>query len=390
VFRGGFGIYYSQIPDNAEANYALGGPNGVVSFTAGPGQPGFPTSVAAAPLAAFPTGGAIPIRSLYIRPGRPDLYDAFLNTALLRGYPDALLNPYSEQWTFGIDRELAEKWVLSVDYVGSRTLRINRPLDVDTPAPFIRTATSPQTRTPQVANCTRPLWVGTTACGGTAAAPLFSTVLTDVNNGYASYNALQLNLNHRFSRRGEMLLSYTWSHTLDNVDPDVPGQNPNDPNFTGREEYGNAIYDQRHRVVMSGTYFAPFKFNVGGVVTLATGLPFNIVTGNNNSGDPGATADRPVINGAVVGRNTGRGLPIYEVSPFVERALALGTERVQLKLRAEAFNVFNHANFVGYNNVFGNNDLNPATISKSFGQPNTGIANQLPARSFQFTARLQF
>jgi hypothetical protein len=390
VFRGGFGIYYSQIPDNAEANYALGGPTGVISFTATPGQAGFPTSVSAAPLPTFPTGSAVPIRSLYLQPGRPDLYGQFLNTAALRGYPDALLNPYSEQWTFGIQRELAPKWVLSMDYVGSRTLRINRPLDVDTPAPFIRTATSPQTRTAQAANCTRPLWVGTKACGGTAPAPLFSTVLTDVNDGYANYNAFDVSVSHRFSRHGEMLLSYTWSHTLDNVDPDVPGQNPNDPNFTGREEYGNAIYDQRHRVVLSGAYYAPFKINVGGVTTLATGLPFNIVTGNNNSGDPGATTDRPVIHGAVVGRNTGRGLPIYEVNPFVERAFALGTERVRLNLRAEAFNVFNHANFVGYTNIFGNNDLDPTKVPKNFGLPATGVSNQLPARSFQFQARLQF
>ncbi len=45
----------------------------------------------------------------------------------------------------------------------------------------------------------------------------------------------------------------------DNVDPDVPGQNPNDPNFTGRIEYGNAIFDQRHRFVLSGVYVLPWK-----------------------------------------------------------------------------------------------------------------------------------
>ena len=53
VIRGGFGIYYSQIVDNSEANYALTGPTGVFNYTASPGQAGFPTSVAAAPLPAF-------------------------------------------------------------------------------------------------------------------------------------------------------------------------------------------------------------------------------------------------------------------------------------------------------------------------------------------------
>ena len=48
VIRGGFGIYYSQIQDNAAANYALSGPTGVFNYTATPGQIGFPTSVSAA------------------------------------------------------------------------------------------------------------------------------------------------------------------------------------------------------------------------------------------------------------------------------------------------------------------------------------------------------
>ena len=54
-----------------------------------------------------------------------------------------------------------------------------------------------------------------------------------------------------------MLASYTWSHTLDNVDPDTTSQNPNDTNFTQRQEYGPAIYDQRHRFVVSGVYIIP-------------------------------------------------------------------------------------------------------------------------------------
>ena len=41
-----------------------------------------------------------------------------------------------------------------------------------------------------------------------------------------------------------MLLSYTYSHAIDNVDPDIPSQNPNDPRITGSQELGNAIYDQ--------------------------------------------------------------------------------------------------------------------------------------------------
>ncbi|HEX4164879.1 MAG TPA: hypothetical protein VHZ55_05340 [Bryobacteraceae bacterium] len=118
-----------------------------------------------------------------------------------------------------------------------------------------------------------------------------------------------------------MLAGYTWSHTLDNVDPDTTSQNPNDTNFTRRQEYGPAIYDQRQRFVLSGVYIIPVvKVHFGGVGTFGSGLPYNIVTGTSNIGDTGGTTDRPVIDGAVVGRNAGRGNGQYSVDPFVSRA----------------------------------------------------------------------
>ena len=391
VIRGGFGIYYSQVVDNSEANYALSGPTGVFNYTAAPGQIGFPTSIAAAPLPAFPAGAVAPLRSLYLRPGDAAYYNQFFPTSTLIGYPNALLNPYSEQWSFGIEHALAPGWIISADYVGSHTLRINRPLDVDPPTPFIRTAQG-QTRSAQAANCTRPYWIwwyaqNNMVCNPNAATtpqPPYSVIQSDVNDGYAYYDALDINVSHRFSRKLSMLASYTWSHAIDNVDPDLPSQNPNDPNFTGRVENGNAIFDQRHRFVLSGMYVLPLKIEFGGVATLGSGLPFNYTTGTTNSGDTGATTDRPVINGVVVGRNAGRGRPIYDVSPFLERPFALSGERVRLVLRVESFNAFNHANFVGYSGTYGNG----TTPGVGFGAPLAGITNQLPARSVQFSAKL--
>jgi len=138
------------------------------------------------------------------------------------------------------------------------------------------------------------------------------------------------------------------------------------------------IADPKRVGILGGSY--------GGYATLASGLPFNYTTGVTNSGDTGGTTDRPVIDGAVVGRNTGHGRPIYDFSPFVEKEFPLIRERLRLRARAEAFNVLNHANFVGYNGVYGNG----ATPSTGFGQPLSGITNQLPARSMQFSLRLQF
>lgn len=392
VVRGGFGIYYSQVPDNNEANYALTGPTGVFNYTAAPGQIGFPTSVAAVPIPAFPAGAQAPLRSLYLRPGDASYYNQFFPTSTLVGYPNKLLSPYAEQWSFGVERRLYKDWVLSVDYVGSHTVKIVRPLDVDPPSPFVRTAPG-QIRSAQAANCTRPYWIwwyqqNGLACNPNAATnpqPPYAFIQSDVNNGYAYYDALDVNLTHNFSRRLQMLMSYTWSHAIDNVDPDVPSQNPNDPNFTGRVENGNAIFDQRQRFVLSGVYQLPGRVYFGGVATLGSGLPYNFVTGTTNSGDTGATTDRPVINGVVVGRNTGHGRPIYDVAPFLSREFAIG-ERLRVTARAEAFNVFNHGNFVGYSGTYGNG----SAAGAGFGAPLAGITNQLPARSLQFSLRAAF
>jgi hypothetical protein len=399
TLRGGFGIYDSQVVDNEEANYALTGPTGVFNYTAAPGQVGFPTSVSAVPLPAFPPGAVAPLRSLYLRPGRASYYNQFFPTSTLVGYPDALLNPYNEQWTLGVERQLAQRWVLATDYVGSHTLRIVRPLDVDSPPAFVRTQpgqfrSGSTSNNAQYTNCERPYWVwwytqkGLTCdpVKNAGPTPLYSVIQSDVNDGMGWYDALDVNLSHQARNGSALLASYTWSHALDTVDPDVPQQNPNDPRMTGEAEKGNAVFDQRHRLVLSGVYSAPFGFTAGGIATLASGLPYNLTTGFNNGGDTGAQTDRPAIDGAVVGRNTGRGTPIYSVDPFIGKRIALAGERVHVNLRAEAFNVFNHANFVGFSGTWGNG----ATPALGFGAPLAGITNQLPAREMQFSAKVEF
>ena len=180
------------------------------------------------------------------------------------------------------------------DYVGSHTLRINRPLDIDAPAPFIRT-TPGQVRTAQAANYTRPYWIWWYAQNGltcssqkvTNPEPPYSVIQTDVADGYSIYHSLQINVTGRLAHT-TVLASYTWSHAIDNVDPDVPSQNPNDPNFTGSAERANAIFDQRQRLVLSEVRSGFWGLHIGAEVTLASGLPFNYVTGVSYSGDTGS------------------------------------------------------------------------------------------------------
>lgn len=183
-----------------------------------------------------------------------------------------------------------------------------------------------------------------------------------------------------------MLASYTWSHTIDTVDPDVPSQNPNDPRNPVAAERGNAIFDQRNRFVLSGEFVAGWGFSTGGIATLASGLPYNVVTGVTNSGDTGATTDRPIVNGVQLGRNTGRGTPIFDLDPFVEKQIALVQDHLNAVLRTEVFNALNHPNEVGFSGTWGNG----ATPGPGFGKPLQGVTNQLPPREIQFSARINF
>jgi hypothetical protein len=86
-----------------------------------------------------------------------------------------------------------------------------------------------------------------------------------------------------------------------------------------------------------------------------------------------------------VGRNTGRGTPIYDFAPFLERTFGLG-DQFRLIGRVESFNAFNHANVVGFSGTYGN----VAIPGPGFGAPLVGITNQLPARSVQFSLKLTF
>src|SRR6185295_15959282 len=108
------------------------------------------------------------------------------------------------------ERELAPHWFLSLDAAHSQTTEIERNLDLNAPSEFVRTAPG-QTRSATAADARRP--IAPVANG-------YRRILVTVNNGESKYDGLQLNLRKTFER-SDMLLSYTWSHTRNNVEPDA-------------------------------------------------------------------------------------------------------------------------------------------------------------------------
>ncbi len=373
TYRGGYGIYYSEIRANIVAGWELGGPEGFFNFSAAPGQLGFPTSLA--PLPAFPPGAVLPPRDITVRPGRASYYNQFFDVSRLSGYPDELKNPKTEQATLGVERDLGAGWFVSADVVHTVTTDIDRNLDLNAPAAFVRTAPG-QTRSAAAADLTRP--IVPTANG-------YRRILVTVNQGESRYDALQLDLHRRFAGGGAFRLSYTLSHTRNNFESDAPGGDPSDARLLG-SEFGDSNLDQRHRLVLSGSVHLPLGFVAGGVGTYATGRPYNATTGADNNGD-GSNADRPVIDGHVISRNAFRGDDLYDLTLFVERGFRI-TGSTTLTLRAEVYNVTDHENVVGRNTVYGNAaDGQPLA---TFGSELGGIANVDPGRQFQLGARLRF
>jgi hypothetical protein len=129
----------------------------------------------------------------------------------------------------------------------------------------------------------------------------------------------------------------------------------------------------------------------------ASARPFNATTGVDNNGD-GANNDRPVINGAVVGKSAFRGTSTSEVAIFVENRIKL-TERMRLLLRLEGFNIFNHGNYLGRGvTVYGDTAtaaptfgwFTPASAIGADGHAIPAFANIDPPRMFQLQARLVF
>ena len=180
-----------------------------------------------------------------------------------------------------------------------------------------------------------------------------------------------------------MLASYTYSNARNTIEADAPGGDPNDVNFF-RAEWADSQLNMKHRGVVTLWGRLPFDITAGGVASAASGRPYNITTGVDNNGD-GANTDRPVINGVVIGRNTGQGSSLFALDAFVEKDFPIA-HGMQIGVRAEAFNLTNRANIVGRNGVFGN----AATLVSTFGVPVGGINGVDPGREYQFALRVRY
>jgi hypothetical protein len=395
--RGGYAMYYTQIRSNAVAGYLVNGLDGLTTYTATPGDIGFPTCLTGSclPVAVDPRtipATQLPARDITIRAGLRDFYrEQFarfgLNFDRLPNYPDKLVNPRSQVTTFGVEREFFKGFFFGGDYVHQHWTNLDRTVDLNAPTPFPRTAPN-QVRTVAVANGKRPILP---VPGGVR------QVNVIMNLGVADYNGLQTQFSYRGNRRMYTSVSYTLSKATNIFEPDGNGVGPNESNITelGEVERGPSVVDQRHRAVITFIYRFPFEITAGTVSMFASARPFNATTGADNNGD-GLNNDRPVINGTIIGKSAFRGTATSDVAVFVEKRFRT-SERTSILLRVEGFNLFNHGNFLGRGvTTYGDKE----TVAPTFGQfvgavgasPSAipAFANIDPPRMFQVQARFVF
>ncbi len=213
------------------------------------------------------------------------------------------------------------------------------------------------------------------------------------------------------SHNYQFLVSYTYSKAEDNStdfqSAFIPqqnglGRNPADrtglpTGFDPDLERGPATHDQKHRFVLSGIYRLPAGFQVSTIITAASGRPYTPLAGAdlNGDGDGGAfPSDRARTNPASEASSVGRNSEVMDKQIIVDLRLSkrikLGS-RFSIDLIADAFNLFNRANFSEINNIFGRGAFPGAAQTDALGRVTYGLYEKaLEPRQIQLAAKLNF
>lgn len=332
-------------------------------------------------------------------------------------------NPYSEQWNLGIEQQFGHNTIVSLNYVGSESHRLDIGGYYNTGA---LSTTSFATRLAEDINQTTGVWSGQNATGQQF--PYMQPDKWDHPGGNSTYNALQASLAQTTWKGLTYHASYTWSKTLDEGDDGffgVEGGVTEDP-YNIRGSRGPAGYNIPQLLTVGLTYAVPVGKNQGfttgnsiadyilgnwevSTVFLArSGQNFNITSAGDigNTGN-GNTYERAEYNGASLvpsgGRNRfewfntaafstpaagtlgnfGRNVLMdpfyYQADASVLRDFPV-RESLKFTLRADAFNAINHP-------VLGGPSSTATTTATNFGVI-TGTANS--QRIFQFSGKLVF
>ena len=322
-------------------------------------------------------------------------------------------NPYSEQASLAIQRDLGWGYVVEVSYLFNRSAHVTRNRDINQ---FKRTG-PPNPLNPK----SGPTFIRFPSAAQVAAGLTsdFRNPLRFQDNVYESsasafYHAGTVQLSKRFANHYSLHANYTYSKAVDEVtdfNSDFSAQNPLDI----RLDRALSSFDQRQRLVLTGVVESPVTGNsvaaqifghwlLSGIYVAGSGRPFNLLLGFDSNGDGRSQSDRP----GQAARNSARGEPFHQVDMRLGRRFTLGEEGRYLEFTFEAFNLFNKTNYTGINNVVGCSQIGTlgsycpsltAPAIENFDargikglaptQP-LGFTAAAPARQLQFGARFNF
>jgi hypothetical protein len=311
----------------------------------------------------------------------------------LRGTSPDFKAPYTQQWSFDIQRQLTPSTVLTVAYVGTKGTHLLGITDINQVPPglayssgLVSPTTTFTSANEALLNTIRPF--------------LGYNAINVIEPWYDSnYNSLQIYGQKRFHDDSIVSFSYTWSKNL----TDDQNDRTNAPqNFYNRKsgEYGLATLDRRHIFTANGIYNLPFfrrqqgfigkvlgGWEVSAVTYFNTGAPNTVATsagtdpaalgilGASASGprpdmvcDPNANAPHTRFNwfnaacfqnvntaaGVHIPGNAGRGVVRGPGFERVDLGLFKNVtfhERYRFQIRGEATNSFNHANPNGFGSL---------------------------------------
>lgn len=280
-------------------------------------------------------------------------------------------NPYTMQYNFTVQRQLAASTALTVSYAGQRGVHLARFTDGNQALP-------------QIQADGRKFFPADSVTRN----PNLTGVRYKVTDGQSVYNALQLSLQHRMKANMLLRLNYNFARTIDDGSVTVTqgGDNdlPQDPD-SRKAERGLSNYDVRHYFVAFWNWDLPavpglpkwlgagWQWNT--ISTFSAGNPFSVVVGfdrararfqaGTSPQRPDLVAGRstnPILGGpdryfdisafalpaagyfGNLGRNTliGPGLAMADMS--VNKKFRVN-DRVGVQFRVEMFNSLNRPNF---------------------------------------------
>jgi hypothetical protein len=331
VIRGGFGIFYDQIFLNIQGNvYRFGVVPRTTDTTIE--RPCYPDPNVVIPGVCGGTAVAGVSRSPTISTGDE-------------------VSPNARQLSIGVTREISRDMAVSADVLHIRTH--NWPVSIDlNPRCTLTASLEGECSGPIGLDASRPdpRWLALTN---------YATI------GDRWHKALLLSVKKRFSSKYQMQVSYTLAKTEDTA---ADAFNPPQSYFHPEREKALAFEDQRHRLVVSGSWQLPWSIQVGGIITYSNGRPFEILMGTDWNGNGNASQDRPnslptaqnIDQGTAdtrpynpqgprllgadgtLGRNAGVGPNFFTVDLRVSRFIRFGNRSVEVL--AEFFNLSNRVN----------------------------------------------